>query len=548
MKVYEAVANAFLKEGTTTVFGLMGDQQINWWAALAKHPGTRMVDARHEGAAVSMADGWARATGEPGVCSVHYGPGVSHMTTSLLVSARQRTPIVVFTSRTPYNNHQHLDQSRLVSATGAEYIEVTSPDLAEIGVRQAFYRARVESIPVVLSVNSDVIDQDCDSDPNDYHPTSALLLKQQRIRPDPERIEEAAAILAASRRPVVIVGRGAMDGSASAAALRLAERIGALTATSLVAKGTLADNPFHAGICGMFATRTTLQLFAEADCAIAIGASLNLHTLAGGYVLPHARMIQVGLAPHLLMGNESAADVYIQGDALATLEALEEALRRRDARNEGFRTAEVRERLRGKDIDPKRYEIEPGMMDPRDAMRVIDERLPSEVGLVNGIGHASTFPIMVMQKRRAPHVFVTGFSSIGQVLATAIGVAVAGMQPLLAVEGDGGAMQNIQELDTAARLRLKLLYVVLNDEAYGAEWQRVKLRGLDPELGTVRSPDFAMLAQAMGCKGRIARNAAEVAAAVDEFMAGDGPMLLDVRTSKNVISITYRRIHYGEDA
>ena len=117
----------------------------------------------------------------------------------------------------------------------------------------------------------------------------------------------------------------------------------------------------------------------------------------------------------------------------------------------------------------------------------------------------------------------TAFGSIGQALATAIGVAVGvGGDPVVDLEGDGSAMQNIQELDTAARLKLKILFVIMNDEALGAEYQKLKARGFDLRLGEVPAPDFSAAGRAFGGRGRIARTLDEVAAGVDEFLAGEG--------------------------
>ena len=198
-------------------------------------------------------------------------------------------------------------------------------------------------------------------------------------------------------------------------------------------------------------------------------------------------------------------------------------------------------------IDRDEREIEPGTVDPREAARILDDKLPPTVGLVVGDGHYMSFPIMLMKKRRGPHVFSTAFGSIGQGLSTAIGVAVGTGEPLLCVEGDGGALQNIQELDTAARLGIKLLYVVMNDEAYGAEYHKLKTKKLDANLSAVRAPDFAAIASGFGCRGRTAKSAEDVDRAVQEFLAGARPMVLDIKTSRNVVSIPYRRMHFGED-
>ena len=122
MKVYEAMANAFIKEGTTNLFGLLGDGQMTWWSAISKYPQLKIIDVRDEGCAVTMAEGYAMATGKVGVASATQGPGLARMTTSLIVAARSRTPVVVYTSKTALNNEhvvQHMNQDALVTATGA---------------------------------------------------------------------------------------------------------------------------------------------------------------------------------------------------------------------------------------------------------------------------------------------------------------------------------------------------------------------------------------------------------------------------------------------
>ncbi len=547
MKVYEAVANAFIREGTTTIFGLLGDGQLSWSTVLAKHAGIRIVDARNEDAALTMAEGWARVSGKTGVCSVTHGPGLSRATTSLITASRARTPIVVFTSRAPEDNLQHLNQERLVSATGAGYIEVLNPANAEHAVRQAFYRAQVESRPIVLAVPVEIQGRECDSDGDEYQTSASLFSGQQCIRPDVHRLNAAVKIIEQSRRPVVLLGRGARDADAVAAARSLARRIGALTATTLHAKGAFGAEDYSAGISGLFSTRTAIQLFAEADCVIAVGASLSSHTLQGGYLYQEARVIQVDVAPHVQMGNERGADCYIQGDAAITIRAIEEMLSHGNVTMEGFRTPDVRRILQTAPLDAAEFEIEEGTVDPREAVRLMDERLPSDVGVVTGVGHYFSFPVMEMNKPRPLYLSATAFACIGQGLATAIGACVALGKPLVCVEGDASAMQYIQELDTAARLNLKLLFVVMNDEALGAEYHKLKADGRDTQLSWVRSPDLGAVGRGFGCHGRVARNLPDVQTGLDEFLAGDGPYVLDIRVSRNVISIPYRRLHFGQD-
>jgi len=551
MKVYDAVANAFVKEGGSTIFGLLGDGQMTWWSAMAMRSEVNIIDVREEGAALAMAEGWAMATGKVGVCSVTHGPGVSRMTTSLITATRSRTPIVIYVSKTPFNNEgndQFLNQEKLVNATGAGYIEVLTPSFAEDAVRQAFYRARLESRPIVLCVPLDIQGKDCEAEGDEYRPSWTMFNGQQRIRPDETALNAAVDIISQSKKPVLLLGRGAMATEATQAADRLAKRIGALICTTLVAKGTLGDSEYHAGISGLFATRAVMQLYEDVDCVIAIGASLNPRTIAGGYLYPNAKIIHIDVAPHIMMGNEQGADCYIQGDAATTVREIEDILATRGTAMEGLRTAAVRKVLGDADRDPTEFEIEPGTVDPREAVKIIDDRLPENVGVITGCAHSFAFPVMGMKKPRPIHVFSTAFGCIGQAMANAIGVAVAIDQPHIYMEGDGGAMQNIQELDTAVRLGLKLLFVILNDEAYGAEYHKLRSKGLNGNLSIVRTPDFGAVGRGFGCRGRLAKTLDDIGAGIDEFLAGDGPMVLDIRISRNVTSIPFRRLHFGQDA
>jgi thiamine pyrophosphate-dependent acetolactate synthase large subunit-like protein len=551
MKVQEALAEAFVAEGTTTVFGLMGNGNMYWWSALERQPNVRLYEARHEGTALSMAEGWARATGEPGVCTVTQGPGLTQLGTALTVAVRAQVPVVVFAGDSPVGNDdasQYLDQQKFVEATGAGFVRLWSTRDSEEAVRRAFYLARAESRPVVLNAPLDLQAQNYEGELEDYQPSTLLLPGRQRVQPDPDRLREAARLLAESRKPVIVAGLGAARSEAKEVVTRLAERVGALLATTLLVKGWPGESDYHVGIAGLYASRIALEQFAEADCVIGVGASLNHYTLEGGYIFPNARYIQIDLKPRQLMGNGRVADCYLQGDARLTLEALEQMLAQEGVSGTGYRTAEVRQALREADLDPREFKIEPGTLDPRRASEVLDELLPAEVGVVSGAAHCSAWTMMAMQKRRAFHWAARAFGAIGQPLPTAIGAAVALQAPIVAVDGDASVMMHIGELDTAARLGARVLVVVLNDEALGAEFHKFVAKKMDTGSSAIPTPDLGAVARALGCRGAMVRTLDELAAGVQEFLNGAGPMLLDVRVSRSVVSVPYRRQHFGEDA
>lgn len=550
MKVYEALASAFRKEGVTTVFGLMGNGNMHWWYAMDQAPDVKIHETRHEGSALTMAEGWARATGQPGCCTVTDGPGVTQLATALTVAARGRVPIVIFAGDSDLGNRssfKYMDQQRLVESTGAGFIPLWKPEDTDDVVREAFFRTRTESRPIFVNAPRDVQQQNYHGDPDEYQPSTAMWPGPQRILPDPDRLREAGRMLAGSSKPVVVVGSGATQAGTEAAIKMLADRIGALLATTLPMKGWGNDSPYYAGIAGLYGTASSMELFSDADCVIGIGASLNDHTLAGGFIFPNARYIQIDVRPNLVMGNGRTADCFLQGDARLTVEALDALLAQERVSGTGYRTPEVCSALSKYDPDPREFELEPGTVDPRRAAALLDEALPAEVGVVLGNAHTSAFATYFMTKRRDVQWYCSAFGCIGQTLPTAIGGAVALPTPLAVIDGDASVMMHMVELDTAVRLRTKLLVAVLNDQALGAEYQKLVAKGLDSSSAVISTPDLGAVARAFGCRGRLITDLTDIKPAVEEFLAGDGPMLLDIRTSKTVISVPYRRTYYGEE-
>jgi thiamine pyrophosphate-dependent acetolactate synthase large subunit-like protein len=551
MKVYEALANAFVKEGVTTIFGLMGNGNMYWWHTLDQHPDVTVHETRHEGTALTMAEGWARATGLPGICTVTQGPGLTQLGTSLTVAARAKIPMVIYAGETALNEHdsvQKFDQQRFVEATECGFVPLWNAAGTDDAVRTAFYRARTESRPIVLNAPMDVQQQTYDGEGDEYEPSTTLLPGGQRVQPDPNRLADAVRVIGESSKPVIVAGHGAAKAHAGEAITRLADRIGAVIATTLPMKGWLGDTEYHVGISGLYATKTAIELFAEADVVIGVGASLNHYTTEHGYIFPNARYVQIDLRPSIVMGNGKRADHYVQGDAKLTVELIEQQLAEKGHTSTGYRTAETRGMLAEYDPDPREFEIEPGVVDPRKAATILDDSLPSEIGVIHGTGHCSGITNIFMKKTRAFTWPINTFGCIGQSVPTAIGAAVAmSPAPVAVVDGDAGTLMHISELDTAARLGVKLLIAVFNDEALGAEYQKFVSKKMETRASAIATPDLGKVAVALGCRGKLATTLEDVKAGVDEFLAGDGPMVLDIRVSRNVRSVAYSRLWFGED-
>ncbi|MFV8183285.1 thiamine pyrophosphate-binding protein [Streptomyces sp. AF1B] len=551
MKVYEAMAEAFVREGTRDVFGMMGDANMHWMNALAER-GVRLFEVRHEGSGLGMADGWARAAGRPGVITTTSGPGVSQLATSMIVAARARTPLVAFCGETAWGDKaaaQYLDQGRFAAAIECAYLHLDRADQAQEVVQRAFHLARTESRPVMISAPMDIQTHEFgDAEDMPYVPSTDLI-DRQRPLPDPERITRAADVMQASKRVVIIVGRGARQADAGEGVLRLQERTGALIATTLQAKNWLRERTeHHVGISGLFGNRVAMELLQEADCVIAVGASLNHYTTEAGYLFPEAKYIQIDSAEHLIMGNGNAADVYVRADAVTALDALERELAARSVRIEGFHTAGVRSRLAAPLIDPAEFVRDPGLIDPREAITVLDEELPGEIDLVLGSGHQTDFGTMLFQRSREIVSNYGMFGAIGQAPMLTIGKIVADAgRPSFVVEGDASFLMHLPEFETACRYGLPMLVVVMNDEGLGAEYHKSAAKNLDPELAVIPTPELGPVAVALGGAGATVRTTDELRAALAEFVREPRPTVIDVRITRKVLSPPYRRLWYGED-
>ncbi len=549
MKVYERMADAFIAEGTTHVFGMMGDGNMYWMNALLDR-GVECVEVRHEGVGMGMADGWARHRQTPGVATATCGPGVTQLATACVVAARAESPVVAFVGERPAKDpdyHQGLNQSRFADGVETAFLRLDTGEFADEAVRRAFYKAKLERRPVMLSAPMDVQQEKWDDD-EPYRP-SATLMPNRAGAMDEAALNRAADLIAKSKKPVIVVGRGAVWSGAGDAVLKVGERIGALVATSLRAKTWLSDRTeYHAGVSGLYATRAAMQLLHDADVVIGVGASLNRHTTEHGYLYANAKYIQLDPKPHVVLGNGKGADIYVQTDAKEGLEALDELLDKRGFKQAGYRTGETLERLSNMYEDRTEFEIEPGTIDPRQVARAVDELVPGDIGMFIGSGAQSALTTMNTFKTR-PYVHNSGFfGCIGQMFPAAMGAMFANdNKPAVLIDGDASTMMHLSDFDTAVRYNMPLLIVVQNDEALGSEYQKLRAHDMDPETSAIPSPDMGALARAWGARGCLARSIEDVRKGVQEWVAKPGPMIIDSRISRSVISLPFRRVLYGKD-
>lgn len=543
MKVYEALAQALHVEGCQTLFGVMGEANMSLWAALAREGKIDIVSARHEAGAVAMADGYSRATGKIGLATVTSGPGLTQVGTSLVVAARNRSPLVLVTGEARSKNSlQWLEQGKFVEGCGVRYHYIGRADRLAEEVAEVFYAARLQRCPVVLSLGSEVMESSFDWDFE--YKASTLHLPAPVGSPHKNSLIPILEKLIEAERPLIIAGRGALGPGAKEEILKLAERSGALLATSLNAKGLFAGEEFDLGISGTFASAPSEQLLTEADFVLSIGAQLGWFTAEGGLMFPSAEVARVDINPEppeigFLPG------LYARGDAKATAAALNEMLDAQKIRKVGFRTEATRSVLRSQ---PHVFDKPTDGLDPRKLASNLGKALPAGASITSGVGHFFSFLATYLPlPANAKIEFSSQFGAIGQALPLAIGIAAASpKRPHIVVEGDGSLMMNIQELETVARLKLQLIVIVWNDSGYGAEVHKLRAKGFDGRgLASWESPDFVKIGRAFGGEGVRLQSEEEIAAAIKEGLAVGGLFVIDARVSPTTLSDPYLKVHFG---
>jgi acetolactate synthase I/II/III large subunit len=370
-------------------------------------------------------------------------------------------------------------------------------------------------------------------------PLTPPLPALHRPSPSAEAIAAAAGLIAAAERPAIIAGRGAVLADAGRDLESLGQMIGAILATSAPANGLFAGLPYAIGISGGFASPFAAELLPRADLYLAVGASLNHWTTKhSGLINPEARLIQIDVEAKAI-GLNQPAHLAVIGDARSASVAITRTLSDRGHTNTGFRTPDLKQQ-----IATRRWRDEPyqdagteDWIDPRTLSIAVNDMLPPDRMVAVDSGHFCGYPPMYIDVPDArAWVFANGFQAVGLGLGNAIGAAVADPTRLtVAAIGDGGAFLSLAELETAARERLRLLVLIYDDAAYGAEVHHFEPMGQEVSLVRFPDVDLAAIARAAGAKGVVVRRVedlAPVAGWLDE--TDPGPLVLDAKVNPRI--------------
>ena len=543
-RVYDVLAKTFIQEGVTNCFALLGDANMNWGARMAEQ-GCRMIYVRHEHCAVASAMAYARKTWDVGIASVTCGPGLTQLITALPAAVRAHLPLVVFAGEAPLKSgwyNQAIDQAPIIKATGADYHTLHLPERMPVAIRDAFVQARRERRPVVLGIPFDLQDRPWDGPEKLPAPSTEILPRLAPIPPHPDDVASAAKLIASAERVVVFAGLGAVQAKAGPACRALAAKTGGLLATTLPARGLFHEDPYNIGIAGSFTPEVGLEYLKEADLVIAVGGSLAYHAGGGGQLWPKAKTLHIDIDPAAVSQGQVVARHHLRADARLGVEALTAVL---PARAKPWRTEAMAARIRDSKPDSMVFEVEPELLDPRDAVEALEKALPADWELVNSSGHCSWFFAQMPSRPNEKFLTIREFGAIGNGISFAMGVAAARPDNTVVLfDGDGSLMMHVQELETIKRHGLRILIIVMNDGAYGSEVHKFRAEGM-PEAGSVFGRcDFAGIARGFGLSGQTFTSLDDLPKRVAEFAKnGSGAAVWDFHVSDRVLSPTMRKAH-----
>jgi thiamine pyrophosphate-dependent acetolactate synthase large subunit-like protein len=511
--VASVVAGDLARYGARRCFALLGTANFKISHALVES-GVELISARHECNAASMADAYAKATGELTLVSVHSGPGLTNALTGIGEAAKSRTPLLVLAGDVPsgaVKNNFYIEQADMVRAVGAVPERLHAPATAREDARRAVNRALRDRQTVVLSLPLDV----------QYAPLASNLPPLElapapgRLYPDPRSVKRLADALSRAQRPLILGGRGAVISDAEAALIALAERTGALLATSVCGHGLFSGNPWSLGISGGFSSPIADTLISESDCIVAFGASLTQWTTKKGKLIASGAVVAQVDVEATKLGYQMPIEIAALGDAKATAEAL---LAEFDQRGmtavAGRRSAAMRERIRGGDNHhyPHPDTSSRDFIDPRTLSKAVDAILPADRVVASDSGH---FCGWVPRYLRVPNARASclshSFQSVGLGLPSVIGLAIANPGKLAVLgTGDGGFLMSMADLETAVRLKLRLCILVYNDSSYAAEVHYFRRQGYSIDIVQFPDTDFATIARGCGARGATVRTLADL--------------------------------------
>ncbi len=536
----QALIKSLEMEGTEVMFGLPGGAILPVYDPLIDSS-IRHILVRHEQGAGHMAEGYADATGRPGIAMVTSGPGATNIVTPLCDAYMDSVPIVVITGQVQSSvigtdAFQECDTVGItMPVTKHNWLITEAQEIPRV-VREAFHVATTgRPGPVVIDLPKDISNQMMEW----YWPDSVDLPGYKpTVRGHPKQIKDAARLMAEAHRPVIYAGGGILKARAAEALRELVELTGFPVVTTLMARGAFPDDHERClGMPGMHGNYTAVTAMQRADLLVTLGARFDDRVTGKvGAFAPDAKIVHVDIDPAEL-GKVRRPDVPIVGDCRLVIEELVQAARAHRAKHDWPALDEWHGQLRAwQERYPLVYEqVERGPLKPQFVIDCLRDHTPDDTIVVSGVGQHQMW---TSQRWRFNHPYTWinsgGLGTMGFAVPAAIGAKVGRPERLVwAVDGDGCFQMTAQELVTASAERIPVKIAILNNAYLGMvrQWQELFYEErysevyLSPDL-----PDYVKWAEAMGCRGFRVDHPDDVVPTIEKANEiDDRPVVVDFR-------------------
>ncbi|HEY9748137.1 MAG TPA: biosynthetic-type acetolactate synthase large subunit [Allocoleopsis sp.] len=541
-----ALIDSLKRHGVKHIFGYPGGAILPIYDELYRAEaagGIRHILVRHEQGAAHAADGYARATGEVGVCFATSGPGATNLVTGIATAHMDSIPLVVVTGQVPRSAigsdaFQETDIWGITLPIVKHSYVVRDPrDMARITAEAFYVASSGRPGPVLIDVPKDVALEEFD-----YVPVEPGSIRLAGYRPtvkgNPRQVVQALKLIREARQPLLYIGGGAIAAGAHAEIRELAERFQIPVTTTLMGKGSFEEShPLALGMLGMHGTAYANFAVTECDLLIAVGARFDDRVTGKlDEFASRAKVIHIDIDP-AEVGKNRAPQVPIVGDVRQVLvDLLQRSNEDGDARYSTQTQAWLERINRWREDYPLVVPQYPDNLAPQEVIVELGRQAPNAY-YTTDVGQHQMWAAQFLKNGPRRWISSAGLGTMGFGLPAAMGAKVAlPDEQVICVSGDASFQMNLQELATLAQYGINVKTVILNNGWQGMvrQWQEAfygeRYSCSNMEVGM---PDFVKLADAFGVKGMVVYSREELQDAIAEMLAHNGPVLMDVRVKRN---------------
>jgi acetolactate synthase-1/2/3 large subunit len=549
LTVSQALAKLLRAYGAEYVFTLTGAPQ-DPLIEMQNHEGVRVVLGRSERSALAMADAFARVTGKPTFGIVQFGPGATYLPASIIDAFWASSPLIAIsgttTTKTRYRyEYQELEQTSMFPGITKWAGDLPQPERIADVLRTAV-RASVSGVPgpSYLGIPADWFGKKLTIAPEIYAEPAFLRTPALRCAPVAPDVERAIALLSTAEKPVLIAGGGVILSEAWQELTALAEALNIPVVTTMAGKGSIADtHPLAVGVCGRYSRKVANDTLAAADFCLAIGTKLSsMGTNVFQYPGKGTRIVHVDLDPNSL-GRTYREELSIVADSREALKMLHEAALA--AHVNGSKWAGWTKQVQGsvaawqEDLERvSRDSMHEGKLNPYHIMRLIDQHVGGDDMLVADTGYMAAWAVTALQQKKAGRNTLRAAGSLGWAFPAAFGakLAVGPKRRVFALTGDGGLGYHLPDLETALRLKLPTVTIVMNNCSLAFEYhvQKYVHEEMCPEASEFLDVQFADVARAFGAHGERVTSADQFIPALRRAEESGKPAIVDVVVSREL--------------